>query len=210
MHHVSLNTEKHRKKNLWNVYDLVLLVIMLLPTLFIVNFCNNLNNLDKQIERISREEMTLTHIQYNTFDAGPAFEVQGILEEINVPTVTDEEVWEDARSFNRLPNFENILTALVYGWLEDAIRKQYPETKDFNFETWVNCADSKFYINGEVICSLNDIKDILHKTFLKKLEEIEIDFLDEDKRIAGEPSSPPWKHGNHLYIYRWRNNPKRE
>lgn len=115
MHHVSLNTEKHRKKNLWNVYDLVLLVIMLLPTLFIVNFCNNLNNLDKQIERISREEMTLTHIQYNTFDAGPAFEVQGILEEINVPTVTDEEVWEDARSFNRLPNFENILTALVYG-----------------------------------------------------------------------------------------------
>lgn len=102
-------------------------------------------------------------INYNTFDIEPALEAMDLIKKLGGKPIEDKEVWQAARDSEEIPSFENILISLTYQILEELIKKEYPQLQNANFETWVNCRDSSFFINGEKIFSLTDIEKVLQE-----------------------------------------------
>lgn len=59
--------------------------------------------------------------------------------------VEDAEVWDQAKNFEEMPNFENILIGIRFDKLEEYIKEVYPVINN-EMDRFVNCMDSHFYI----------------------------------------------------------------
>jgi hypothetical protein len=108
---------------------------------------------------------------FNVFDMGPALEAEGILVDLGGKAVSEDDIIDYAfieRGLGRPFNAANAYTYLTYDRLTGAIYRAFPVLQGADFELWVNCADSKFRINGNLICSLDDIKAVI-----AELEETE-------------------------------------
>lgn len=88
-----------------------------------------------------------------------------ILEYLQEESVEDEEVWEEARLSETIPDFASILIRQTFERLEDTLtyRNDYYSKLDLKITYYVNNRDSHFYINGEEIRTLNDFKDLIRR-----------------------------------------------
>lgn len=82
-----------------------------------------------------------------------------ILDHFN-SAVTEDEIWQVARESERFPLIENIIQSLVINRLESVFIEQAGcEWDDVEFESYVNCLDTHFSINGTPIMEEQDFYD---------------------------------------------------
>lgn len=79
-----------------------------------------------------------------------------ILEHYNYE-VTEDEVWEIARCYETFPLIENIYQICVINHLETIFIEQVGcDRDDVKFDSYVNCCDTHFSIDEEVIYNADD------------------------------------------------------
>ena len=89
-----------------------------------------------------------------------AIKLEQALEEINGQKISDEEIWEIAKTSEDIPNFDNIYLKLLYSKLEDSIKSV---CEDIKIDYYINNLDSHFSINNEKVSSYDDIVyELLH------------------------------------------------
>ena len=95
-------------------------------------------------------------INYNAYDLECIDNYFGLLNQLRIELPSDEEIWAEARQYKEIPDFENIYIANVFERLACALEKTFPN-KEMIFQPWVNCRDSKFYLNGNEIYTYEDV-----------------------------------------------------
>jgi len=95
-------------------------------------------------------------IHYNSYDLDFVYGVEDILEHYGIESVTDSEVWDEARKSQDVPNFENILIAKTV----DAIEKVVRENHGDKVESWhltINARASCLQVNGHEVLGVKSL-----------------------------------------------------
>jgi len=96
-------------------------------------------------------------IHYNEYDIEWLEGYNEILQHLGWDKITDEEVWDIAREYEKEPSFENILYDETLGLLHYLVSSNY---NTLSSSYYVNGRDTHFYINGQEIRTLEDFQAI--------------------------------------------------
>lgn len=105
-------------------------------------------------------------ITYNKFELKSVSGIEDVLKAHNEKLPSDEEVWENAREFEDVPNFNNVYISLVYDYFLEMLEEKYPEEYEIiqkhNMLSYeVNGSSSNMFIGEKKIQSLNEFNRVL-------------------------------------------------
>lgn len=117
-------------------------------------------------------------IRYHESTCENIKEYNTILIALNKCIVTDEDVWETARSYDDIPDFDNILYRLTFEYITDALEESYPKLVfDINYE--IDGTTPCFFINNKDISNWSECKshiDLIQECY-KEDKEYEQEML---------------------------------
>lgn len=106
-------------------------------------------------------------INYNEYDIEIVDNYFPILNKLNVQLPEDEEVWSICRKHEQIPNFDNIYISIVFDKLEQAIYQEIInkeiKTGEVIVDKWVNARDSKFYVNGNIVLTYEELMEAINE-----------------------------------------------
>jgi len=85
-----------------------------------------------------------------------------IVNHFKLKTVSDQDIWEVAKSFKSVPRFMDIYYMLTYDRIKFGLEQNY---KNIYFEIWIENFDNTWdlIIDGEVIRTLGELLTIINK-----------------------------------------------
>lgn len=119
-------------------------------------------------------------------DSSVSFKLEGLAQALlsfdeNALSGIEEEVWEEARESDSVPNIGNIIQENVLGKLKTAIIDSIEDTCvrnyiEGNMNHWVNGMDTHFYMDGSSLSDIYEIRVAIDElTNRYQVEEADLD-----------------------------------
>ena len=112
--------------------------------------------------------MSYITIKLNNYDVEPAMEMEELIEHLGQEW-PDNETADKFILNSRVDNADNAFIAMIFGIVEAGIMQKAVEIQKIfpgyepKTELWINCKDSKFYLNNTPITTVEDYKDATMK-----------------------------------------------
>lgn len=136
-------------------------------------------------------------IHYRFHDIQPVIDFQNNFEILDSEEVSDEEVWESARHSENIPDFENVLTTLVYQKIQYKLEEHFSKYAD-KFEYDANFAASSIRFDGEEVGDPSELLSALAIHILKNSIDRNPDFETLVNSISNNEDSFDIEDGLYL------------
>jgi superfamily I DNA and/or RNA helicase len=76
------------------------------------------------------------------------YAIDSMISKLNGNIITEQEIWEEARTYDEYPNFMNIELSMSMNRLEGVIIKHLKNKLDYSFEYLMEAIEFEKYVNG--------------------------------------------------------------